>query len=268
MMNTMTLETLYANAMDLSDEQYTPEQRKEIARDKAGELGEVIKEIAARRGIYEDIKTDLYFAVRDCDMETLNELNNTVQRFREPSQKQIDLATKLCEDFGVPVPKVTLEHDIAWFSRLIDAGIQRSRQLPPTEGQQNILDNMAYCPDIPKYEGTTRGEASDHISEYKNVYSRWAVTRASKSTIEMLMAMSKKANLSKEECSYAYCHQYTEREALEELKRIEEKARKVEEERLSSADNYFDMFNENGLRQSFHDEDNEKRRKTEKANGK
>ena len=267
MINTMTLETLYANAMDLSDEQYTPEERKEIARDKAGELGDVIKEIAIRRGIFEDIKTDLYFAVRDCDMETLNELNRTVNRFKMPSQKQVDLARKLCKEFNVPAPKVTLEHDVAWFSRLIDAGIQKSRQLKPTEGQQELLDNMKYCPDIPQYNGTTRGEASDHIKEYKNVYSKWAVTRASNSTIGMLMDISREAKLSEEECSYAYCHQFTEREAFEEIKRIEEKARKNEEKRLSSADNYFDMFEENGLRQSFHDEDNEKRRNKEKANG-
>lgn len=268
MMNTMTLETLYANTTDLENEQYSPEERKEIARDRATEKGELIKEYATRKGIFEEVKADLYFAVRDCDMDALNELSDTVFRYKEPSQKQIDLAGKLCEELGVPAPAVTLEHDVAWFSRLIDVGIQKSRMLPPTEGQENILANMAYCPDIPKYNGTTRGEASDHIGEYKNVYSSWAVTRATKSTIEMLMAISKKANLSKEECSYAYCHQYTEREALEEIKRIEEKARKAEEQKLSSADGYFDMFNENGLRQSFHNKDNEKRRKAEKASGK
>ena len=56
------------------------------------------------------------------------------------------------------------------------------------------------------------------------------------------MELAKTCNLSDEEQSYAYCHQFTQAEIKHEIARLEEKAKTIEEQQLATAVNYFDQM--------------------------
>lgn len=244
---------LYKNDMELVEE---------LGR-QDGSYFEVLEErlmdvrtLAERKGIISDVLVDINVCRT---IEDLAELERKVYDFKEPTQVQLDLAEKLCNELGKPVPKVSLNHDKMWFSKLIEVGIEKSNMLPPTENQQNLLNNMYYCPDIPKFEGTTKGEASEYIKTNSSAYSRWSAFRASAATIKLLRETAKEAKESEEHCSYAYCHQFTEAEAQELIKILEEKRRNLQKQILSSAISWFDD-DETGFRQDFIDADEEARK--------
>ena len=244
---------LYKNDMELVEE---------LGR-QDGSYFEVLEErlmdvrtLAERKGIISDVLVDINVCRT---MEELVELERRVNEFKEPTQVQLDLAEKLCNELGKPVPKVSLEHDKLWFSKLIEVGIQKSNLLPPTENQQNLLHNMYYCPDIPKFEGTTKGEASEYIKANSSAYSRWSVFRASAATIKLLREVSREAKEPEEHCSYAYCHQFTEAGAMEQIDILQEKCRNLQKKILSSAISWFDD-DETGFRQDFIDADAEARK--------
>lgn len=237
-LNTMTLDTLYASEIQLAEEQCTFEELVTYAR-----------ELASDKMVVEDVEKDLYFIERDGYESELVRLIKRLDRFVPPTESQIGTATKLCEECGVPVPTVTLDHDKRWFSALISAGIAKVSTLPPTEDQLRTLANMSYCPDFDKFTGTTRGEASEYIKQNSKAYAPWTRTRARYEFIKQLMELAKTCNLSDEEQSYAYCHQFTQAEIKHEIARLEEKAKAIEEQQLASAINYFEQMEDD--RQDF-----------------
>lgn len=230
-LNTMTLDTLYASEIQLAEEQYTFEELVAYAR-----------ELANDKMIIADVEKELYFIERDRYENELARLIKRLDRFVPPTENQIETAKKLCEECNVPVPTVTLDHDKRWFSALISAGIAKVSTLPPTEDQLRTLANMSYCPDFDKFTGTTRGEASEYIKQNSKAYAPWTRTRARYEYIKQLMELAKTCNLTDEEQSYAYCHQFTQAEIKHEIARLEEKAKAIEEQQLASATNYFDQM--------------------------
>lgn len=215
-----------------------------------------VRKIAEKKGIISEMLVDINVCHT---MEELVELEHTVYNFIEPTKAQLELAERLCNELGKPVPEVSLSHNKMWFSKLIEVGIAKSNMLPPTENQQKLLNNMHYCPDIPKFEGKTKAEASEFIKKNSSAYSRWSAFRASADTIKLLMETAKTAGESEERCSYAYCHQFSETEAQEQIKLLEEKQRAMQKKILSSAISWFDD-DETGFRQNFIDEDAEARK--------
>ena len=230
-LNTITLDTLYASGIQLAEEQYNFEELVNYAR-----------ELASDKMVVEDVEKDLYFIERDGYESELVKLIKRLDKYVPPTESQIETATKLCEECKVPVPTVTLDHDKRWFSALISAGIAKVSMLPPTEDQLRTLANMSYCPDFDKFTGTTRGEASEYIKQNSKAYAPWTRTRARYEFIKQLMELAKTCGLSDEECSYAYCHQFTQAEIKTEIARLEEKAKAIEKEQLASATNYFEQM--------------------------
>ena len=251
-LNTITLDTLYASGIQLAEEQCTFEELTEYAR-----------ELASDKMVAKDVEKDLYFIERDGYESELVRLIKRLDRYTPPTESQIETATKLCEECKVPVPTVTLEHDKKWFSALISAGIAKVSMLPPTEDQLRTLANMSYCPDFDKFTGTTRGEASEYIKQNSKAYAPWTRTRARYEFIKQLMELAKTCNLSEEEQSYAYCHQFTQAEIKTEIARLEEKAKAIEEQQLASATNYFDQMEIE--RQDFHNQIEDIRKARAKA---
>ena len=230
-LNTMTLDTLYASGIQLAEEQYTFDDLVSYAR-----------ELATDKMIITDVEKELYFIERDRYENELTRLITSLDKFVPPTESQIQTATNLCNECKVPVPEITLDHDKRWFSALISAGIAKVSMLPPTEDQLRTLANMSYCPDFDKFTGTTRGEASEYIKQNSKAYAPWTRTRARYEFIKQLMELAKTCNLSDEEQSYAYCHQFTQAEIKHEIARLEEKAKAIEEQQLASATNYFDQM--------------------------
>lgn len=246
-LNTVTLDTLYASGIQLAEEQCTFE-----------ELAAYARELASDKMVAKDVEKELYFIERDRYESELVRLIKRLDRYMPPTENQIETATNLCNECNVPVPEITLDHDKRWFSALISAGIAKVSMLPPTEDQLRTLANMSYCPDFDKFTGTTRGEASEYIKQNSKAYAPWTRTRARYEFITQLMELAKTCNLSDEEQTYAYCHQFTQAEIKHEIARLEEKAKAVEEQKLASATNYFDQMEE--VRQDFINKDEDKRK--------
>ena len=246
-LNTMTLDTLYASGIQLTEEQYTFDELVNYAR-----------ELANDKMVIADVEKELYFIERDhCESE-LTRLIKRLDRFAPPTESQIETAINLCNECKVPVPEITLDHDKRWFSALISAGIAKVSMLPPTEDQLRTLENMSYCPDFDRFTGTTRGEASEYIKQNSKAYAPWTKTRARYEYIKQLMELAKTCNLSEKEQSYAYCHQFTQAEIKTEITKLEEKAKAIEEQQLTSAISYFDQMEIN--RQDFHNQIEDKRK--------
>lgn len=246
-LNTITLDTLYASGIQLTEEQYTFDELVNYAR-----------ELATDKMVVADVEKELYFIERDHYEGELARLIKRLDRFVPPTESQIGTATNLCNECKVPVPEITLDHDKRWFSALISAGIAKVSMLPPTEDQLRTLENMSYCPDFDKFAGTTRGEASEYIKQNSKAYAPWTRTRARYEYIKQLMELAKTCNLSDKEQSYAYCHQFTQAEIKHEIARLEEKTKAIEEQQLVSAVNYFDQMEMN--RQDFHNQIEDKRK--------
>ena len=230
-LNTVTLNTLYASGIQLAEEQCTFE-----------ELVNYAKELATDKMVVADVEKELYFIERDNYESELARLIKRLDKFTPPTESQIETATNLCNECNVPVPEITLDHDKKWFSALISAGIAKVSMLPPTEDQLRTLANMSYCPDFDKFTGTTRGEASEYIKQNSKAYAPWTRTRARYEYIKQLMELAKTCNLSDEEQTYAYCHQFTQTEIKHEIARLEEKAKAIEEQQLATATNYFEQM--------------------------
>ena len=246
-LNTITLNTLYASGIQLVEEQCTFDELVNYAR-----------ELATDKLIVADVEKELYFIERDhCESELVR-LIKRLDRYMPPTESQIETATNLCNECNVPVPEITLDHDKRWFSALISAGIAKVSMLPPTEDQLRTLANMSYCPNFDRFTGTTRGEASEYIKQNSKAYAPWTRTRARYEFIKQLMELAKTCGLSDEQCSYAYCHQFTQAEIKTEIARLEEKAKAIEEQQLASATNYFDQMEIN--RQDFHNQIEDKRK--------
>ena len=232
--------TLYANTAEL-EESYGNLAKKMKA--------ERILENAKRKGIYKDILEMI------ADGENIDVVGQIVYEYQKPTDRQLSFAHKIAEDFGKELPQPDLQHGFQWFSQFIAYGIEMSKNLPPTEKQLKLLEGMSYCPDCPSQANTTwtRGTASEFIGKYNQVYQVWRLTRASDETIRQLMTAFKKADTPK---TYEYCLQFDEQTAQKMLGQL-----KIEYERLKAKSVQSEL--ENFFRQSFIDEDNEKRKKAE-----
>ena len=182
----------------------------------------------------------------------LNAIGQIVYEYQKPTDKQIAFAEKLAQEFGRPAPKTDLEHGFQWFSRFIAYGIEASKLLPPTEKQAKLLDGMKYCPDCPTQEGITfnRGQASEFIGKYNEIYQAWKLTRASDDTISQLMTAYKKADEPK---TYEFCLQFDESTAQKMLGQL-----KIEYERAREKSTETEL--KEFFRQDFIDADSEKRK--------
>ena len=243
----MTEYTLFANMGELEQTQ---------GYDALKVKAEKILANAERKGIKADIEKMLD-ELKDLTgveewTEELKSIGQIVYEYQKPTEKQIAFAEKLAEEFDRPTPQADIEHGFQWFSQFIAYGIEASKLLPPTEKQLKLLDGMKYCPDCPSQEGVifNRGQASEFISKYNEIYQAWKLTRASNETITQLMNAYKKADDPK---TYEFCLQFDESTAQKMLGQL-----KLEYERLKakSVQNELEDF----FRQDFIDADNEKRK--------
>ena len=158
----------------------------------------------------------------------------------------------MAQEFDRPTPKADLQHGFQWFSQFIAYGIEASKLLPPTEKQAKLLDGMKYCPDCPSQKGMifNRGQASEFISKYNEVYQAWKLTRASDETISQLMNAYRKADEPK---TYEFCLQFDESTAQKMLGQL-----KIEYERAKEKSVQSEL--EDFFRQDFIDADSEKRK--------
>ena len=221
-----TEESLYANTAEYEEAQGNTAKKMKAER---------ILENAKRKGIFQDI------------LEMIE--------YQKPTDRQLSFAHKIAEDFGKELPQPDLQHGFQWFSQFIAYGKEMSKNLPPTEKQLKLLEGMSYCPDCPSQEGMvlTRGTASEFIGKYMQDYEVWRLTRASDETIRQLMTAFKKADTPK---TYEYCLQFDEETAQKMLGQL-----KIELEMMKAKSVQAEL--EDFFRQSFIDEDNEKRKKAE-----
>lgn len=247
----MTEHTLFANTSELEDTQ---------GYDALKVKAERILANAERKGIKAEIESmldDLYnvTGVNEWTRE-LNAIGQIVYEYQKPTDKQVAFATKLAEEFGRPTPKVNLEHGFQWFSQFIAYGIEASKLLPPTEKQMKLLDGMKYCPDCPNQDGIifNKGQASEFINKYNEIYQSWKLTRASDETINQLMNAYRKADEPK---TYEFCLQFDESTAQKMLGQL-----KLEYERLKEKSVQSEL--EDFFRQEFIDADSEKRKQARK----
>ena len=247
----MTEYTLYANTRELEDT-----QGYEALKLKA----ERILANAERKGIKVEIESmfdDLYSVSGvKAWTEEINAIGQMVYEYQKPTDKQVAFATKLAQEFSRPAPKANLEHGFQWFSQFIAYGIEASKLLPPTEKQTKLLDGMKYCPDCPSQDGMifNRGQASEFINKYNEIYQAWKVTRASDETIVQLMNAYRKADEPK---TYEFCLQFDESTAQKMLGQL-----KIEYERLKAKTAEVEL--KEFFRQDFIDEDSEKRKQARK----
>lgn len=243
----MTEYTLFANTGELEET-----QGYEALKIKA----ERILANAERKGIKADVEKmiDELQGLTGIKAwtEELNAIGQTVYEYQKPTDKQMAFAEKLAQEFSRPTPKADLEHGFQWFSQFIAYGIEASKLLPPTEKQAKLLDGMKYCPDCPSQDGMifNRGQASEFIGEYNEIYQAWKLTRASDETISQLMTAYRKADEPK---TYEYCLQFDESTAQKMLGQL-----KIEYERAreKSTESELKEF----FRQDFIDADSEKRK--------
>lgn len=243
--------TLFANAEELEDT-----QGYEALKLKA----ERIIANAERKGIKADIEKMIdelqgLTGIKALT-EEINAIGQIVYEYQKPTDKQVAFAERLAEEFKKPAPKADLQHGFQWFSQFIAYGIEASKALPPTEKQAKLLDGMKYCPDCPTQEGITfnRGQASEFIGKYNEVYQAWKLTRASDETIYQLMTAYKKADEPK---TYEFCLQFDESTAQKMLGQL-----KLEYERAKEKSTEAEL--KEFFRQAFIDEDNEKRKQAGK----
>ena len=236
----MTEYTLYASTQELEEAQGNTAKKAKAER---------ILENAKRKGIFQDILEMI------ADGEEIDVVGQIVYEYQKPTEKQINFAKKIAEDFGRELPEPDLQHGFQWFSQFIAYGIEMNKNLPPTEKQLKLLEGMSYCPDCPSQANVTwtRGTASEFIGKYNQSYQVWRLTRASDETIKQLMTAYKKADTPK---TYEYCLQFDEETAQKMLGQL-----KVEQEMLKAKSVQAEL--EDFFRQSFIDEDNEKRKKAE-----
>ena len=245
---TMTEYTLFANAGELEETQ---------GYDALKVKAERILANAERKGIKADIEkmVDELQSLTGIDEWTkeLNAIGQIVWEYQKPTDKQVAFAERLAGEFKKPAPKADLQHGFQWFSKFIAYGIEASKALPPTEKQTKLLDGMKYCPDCPTQEGITfnRGQASEFIGKYNEIYQAWKLTRASDETISQLMTAYKKADEPK---TYEFCLQFDESTAQKMIGQL-----KIEYERAreKSTESELKEF----FRQDFIDADSEKRKK-------
>ena len=236
----MTEYTLYASTQELEEAQGNTAKKMKAER---------ILENAKRKGIFQDILEMI------ADGEDIDVIGQIVYEYQKPTDRQLSFANKIAEDFGRELPEPDLQHGFQWFSQFIAYGKEMSKNLPPTEKQLKLLEGISYCPDCPSQANVTwtRGTASEFIGKYNEVYQVWRLTRASDETIKQLMAAYKKADTPK---TYEYCLQFDEETAQKMLGQL-----KIEYERLKAKSVQAEL--EDFFRQSFIDEDNEKRKKAE-----
>ena len=245
---TMTEYTLFANTGELEETQ---------GYDALKVKAERILTNAERKGIKADIEKmiDELQGLTGIDewAKELNAIGQIVWEYQKPTDKQIAFAERLAGEFKKPAPKADLQHGFQWFSQFIAYGIEASKALPPTEKQAKLLDGMRYCPDCPTQEGVTfnRGQASDFIGKYNEIYQAWKLTRASDETITQLMNAYRKADEPK---TYEFCLQFDESTAQKMIGQL-----KIEYERAKEKSTESEL--KEFFRQDFIDEDNEKRKK-------
>ena len=251
MLSTITEYTLFANAGELEEA-----NGYEALKLKA----EKILANAERKGIKADIEKMVDELQGLTGIEALTEeikaIGEIVYEYQKPTDRQVAFAEKLAEDFGRPAPKADLQHGFQWFSQFIAYGIEASKLLPPTEKQEKLLDGMRYCPDCPSQDGMTfnRGQATDFISKYNEVFQAWKLTRASNETIKQLMNAYKKADDPK---TYEFCLQFDESTAQKMIGQL-----KLEYEKLKAKTTEAEL--KDFFRQNFIDEDSEKRKQARK----
>lgn len=251
MMNTITEYTLYANAGELEEANGYDALKLKAEKILANaerksikvEVEKMLNELQGLTGI-------------EALTEELNAIGQIVYEYQKPTEKQIAFAEKLAEDFGRTAPKPDIEHGFQWFSQFIAYGIEASKLLPPTEKQVKLLDGMKYCPDCPSQDGMifNRGQASEFISKYNEIYQAWKLTRASNETITQLMNAYKKADEPK---TYEFCLQFDESTAQKMIGQL-----KLEYERLKAKTTEAEL--KNFFRQDFIDADSEKRKQARK----
>ena len=236
----MTEYTLYASAQELEESYGNLAKKNKI---------ESILRNAERKGILPEIKEMIE------DGEDIGMVGRIVWDYRQPSQKQVDLANKLLADFGKKAPEPDLQHDMNFFSKLISYGIEMSKNLPPTEKQLETLEGMYYCPDCPSQKGITwtRGTASEFIGKYNAKYLVWKATRLSDETMDELLKAYKAADKPK---TKEFCLQYDESTAQKMIAQLTIEAERAKEKSVEQELN--ELF-----RQDFINEDNEKRKKAE-----
>lgn len=236
----MTEYTLYASTQELEESYGNLAKKHKV---------ESILKNAERKGIYSEILEMIQ------EGEDIGMIGKIVWDYRQPSQKQIDLANKILADFGKVAPEPDLQHDMNFFSKLISYGIEMSKNLPPTEKQLETLEGMYYCPDCPSQKGITwtRGTASEFIGKYNAKYLVWKATRLSDETMDELLKAYKAADKPK---SKEFCLQYDETTAQKMIAQLTIEAEMMKEKSVQQE--LEEMF-----RQPFIDADNEKRRKAE-----
>ena len=236
----MTEYTLYASTAELEESYGNLAKKHKI---------ESILRNAERKGILAEIKEMIE------DGEDISMVGQIVWDYRQPSQKQVDLANKIAAEFGKVAPEPDLRHDMNFFSKFIGYGIEMSKNLPPTEKQLETLEGMYYCPDCPSQKGITwtRGTASEFIGKYNQKYLVWKATRASDETINQLLKAYKQADKPK---TKEFCLQYDESTAQKMIAQLAIEAEMMKEKSVQQE--LEEMF-----RQPFIDADNEKRKKAE-----
>lgn len=237
----MTEFTLFANMAELEESYGNLAKKHKV---------ESILRNAERKGILKEIKEMID------DGEDIGMVGKIVWDYRQPSQKQIDLANRILADFGKVAPAPDLSHDMNFFSKLISYGIEMSKNLPPTEKQLETLEGMHYCPDCPSQEGMTftRGTASEFIGKYNAKYLVWKATRASDETIDQLLKAYKAADKPK---TKEFCLQYDESTAQKMITQLAIEAERAKEKSVEQE--LKEMF-----RQDFIDADSEKRKQARK----
>ena len=251
MLNTITEYTLFANANELETTK---------GYDGLKLKAEKILANAERKNIKSEVENMLNELQGLTGIETLTEeinaIGEVVYEYQKPTDKQVAFAEKLAEEFGRPAPKADLQHGFQWFSQFIAYGIEASKLLPPTEKQTKLLDGMKYCPDCPSQDGMTfnKGQASEFISKYGEIYQAWKLTRASNETIAQLMNAYKKAEEPK---TYEFCLQFDESTAQKMIGQL-----KLEYERLRAKTTESEL--KEFFRQDFIDADSEKRKQARK----
>ena len=243
----MTEYTLFANAAELEETQGYDALKLKTERILAN---------AERKGIKADIEKMIdelqgLTGIKALT-EEINAIGQIVYEYQKPTDKQVAFAERLAEEFKKPAPKPDLQHGFQWFSQFIAYGIEANKALPPTEKQTKLLDGMKYCPDCPSQDGMlfNRGQASEFIGKYNEVYQAWKLTRASDETITQLMNAYRKADEPK---TYEFCLQFDESTAQKMLGQL-----KLEYERLKAKSVQSEL--EDFFRQDFVDADSEKRK--------
>ena len=212
---------------------------------------------AERKGILEYAQREIANCVT---YKQYKEVEENVWDYFPPSAKQIALAERLAEELKIDTPVPSYSHGMQFFSNFIDRCIQASDRLPVTEAQQEVLQGMYWCPDVPNPRDekiTNRGEAKEFIRKYESKYELWKQTRLSPNTLYTLRKLFKRVE--GKEYSEDYLMQYDEKHAKQMIAQLEREKQYVYEKSAEAELN--EIF-----RQFFIDEDNEERNELSKLN--